>query len=173
MGYIVNFFNSPFFIIIGGVSTLLMIAGVLYAAYLILAGILPVLYRLGMALSKREVAIFASSEYDSLKSMLVDSKIFKNKNIIQVNKNDIKKAHKANLFLVHWSDYKDCMNEILQLKNDSTALVIYAPQSEEKIDDQDMLNKINLQRNSIIVNFRDRLLNDIFISLITANYERK
>ena len=104
--------------------------------------------------------------------MLIDSKIFKDKNIIKINKNDIKKAHKANLFLVHWSDYQEAMNEILESKNDSTALVIYAPQSEGRIENQEMLNKINSQRNSIIVNFRGRLLNDILISLITANYER-
>ena len=50
MEYIVKFFDSKFFIIVGGISTLLMFASLLYAAYLVLTGIAPVLYRLGTAL---------------------------------------------------------------------------------------------------------------------------
>lgn len=166
-----DFFSSPFFTILGGISALLVVGGFLYSVYLVLKGILPVLYRVGMALSKRKVAIFATNEFCSLKNMLVDSKILNARNIMQINKNEINKASKANLFLVHWDAYQELMSEILRLKTDSIALVVYAPQSEGRIENQEILNNINSQRNSIIVNFRGRLLNDIFVSLITAHYE--
>jgi hypothetical protein len=169
----INFFNHPFFIVVGGLSTVLMIGGFVYAACLIIKGIFPVWYRLGMGLSKRKIAIFAFSEFESLKSLLVDSKIFEEKNILRINKNDLRKAEKETLFLVHWKDYQEKMNEILDIKKDSTALIVYAPQSEGRIENQEMLDKINSHRNSVIVNFRGRLLNDILTCLITTSYDRK
>ena len=169
---ITNFFNHPFFIIVGGLATILMIIGFFYTAYLVIKGVFPVWYRLGMGLSKRKIAIFASTEFESLKSMLVDSKIFEKNNVIQINKNDLKKAEKETIFLVHWKDYQEKIDDILALKKDSTALVVYAPQSEGKIEPQEKMDKINLHRNAIVVNFRGRLLNDILTSLITTSYDR-
>lgn len=170
---IINFFNHPFFIIVGGLTTVFMIFAFLYTSYLVISGIFPVWYRLGIGLSKRKVAIFASSEFGSLKSMLVDSKIFEINNIIQINKNDLRKAETETLFLVHWKDYQDKMHEILNFKKDSTALIVYAPQHEGRIEDPAILQRINDHRNSIIVNFRGRLLNDILTCLITTSYDRQ
>ena len=104
--------------------------------------------------------------------MLTESKIFKEKNIIRINKNDIKKSAQAKIFLVHWKDFQDEILEILNLKQDNIALIIYAPQEEGTIENQETLTKINQQRNAVIVNFRGRLMNDILTSLITANYEQ-
>lgn len=164
---IVNFFDNPFFIIMGGLFTLLAISGFIYTLILVIRGVVPILCRLGIALSKGKIAIFASTEYNSLKDMMIDSKIFKVKNIIQINKNDIDKAAKANLFLVHWKEYKDEIRHILSLKKDGISLIVYAPQHEGQIEDESLM-LINGKRNSIIVNFRGRLLNDILISLITS-----
>jgi hypothetical protein len=144
-----------------------------YSVYLVLSGIIPVLYRLGKGLSKGKIAIFAEAEFFSLKSMILDSKIFRAKNIIQVHRNELRKAERYDLFLVHWKDYQTAMDDILRIKKDSIALIVYAPQHEGRIEDQSMLNRINNQRNAIIVNFRGRLLNDILISLITTSHERK
>ena len=105
--------------------------------------------------------------------MLIDSKIFKGKNILQVNKNDLKKAEKETLFLVHWKDYQDEIDDILAIKKDSTALIVYAPQNEGRIEPADKMEKINYHRNTIVVNFRGRLLSDILISLITTSYEKR
>jgi len=170
---VMNFFGSPFFNIVGGISTILMISGFFYTACLVLKGVVPVWYRLGIGLSTSTIAVFASSsEFSSLKSMLVDSKIFKEKNIMKIHGNDIDKAKGAKIFLVHWKDFQNEMSKILVLKEDSTALIIYAPQKEGRIDSQETLNQINQKRNSVIVNFRGRLMNDILTSLITANYGR-
>lgn len=167
---IINFFNHPFFIIVGGLSTLLMVATFLYSLYLVMRGIVPVWYRLGKGLARRSIAVFAdSNEFNGLRDMLVDSKIFRSKNIHPITINSINKAEGYTVFLVHWSKYKDKIDEILRIKKDSTALVIYAPQSEGLIDLEKM-HLINSHRNSIVVNFRGRLINDILVSLITTVY---
>lgn len=168
---IINFFNHPFFIVVGGFATFVMIIGFLYTAWLVISGVLPVWYRLGIGLSERKIAVFASTDYASLQNMLVDSKMFKQSNILQISPTDLKKAEKQSLFLVHWKDFQSKLDEILSIKKDSTALIVYAPQSEGRID-QALVDKINEHRNSIIVNFRGRLLNDILISLITTSYEK-
>ncbi len=124
-----------------------------------------------MGLSKRKIAVFANKEFDALKSMLVDSKIFKDKNIFRVPKNALKKADKETIFLIHWKEYKNEIDEIISIKKDNTAMIVYAPQNEGRIE-QESIDKIDDQRNSIIVNFRGRLLNDILISMITTRDER-
>lgn len=168
----VSFFNNSFFIIAGGVSTIIVITGFLYVMFLVIKGVLPVWYRLGMGLSKRKIAVFASDEYASLESMLADSKIFKRKNIMRVNKNDIRKAEDYSLLVVYWKDFSDKLKEILSIKKDSAALVVYAPQNEGIID-KASIDLINEHRNAIVVNFRGRLLNDIVSCLITTCYEQR
>lgn len=105
--------------------------------------------------------------------MLIDSKIFNEKNIFQIHNNDLTKAKKATIFLVHWKDYESQINEIISLKEDSTALIVYAPQNEGKIESQEIVNKIGNERNSILVNFRGRLINDIVSSIITTSFFQK
>lgn len=171
MEEIIKFFNHPFFIVVGGLATLLMIIGVIYAFWLIIRGVLPVWYRLGLGLSQRKIAIFSVTEFASLSSLLADSKIFERKNIVQINKNDMSKAEKETVFLVHWNDFKDKIDDILNYKKDDTALIVYAPQNEGRIDQQEM-DKITTHRNTVVVNFRGRLLNDILLSLITTSYKK-
>lgn len=170
METIINFFNHPFFIIVGGSATILMIFGFFYTVFLVIKGVLPVWYRLGIGLSKRQIAIFAKDEYASLNSMLTDSKIFSK--TLQINKNDIRKAEKETIFLVHWKEFQYELDDIMAIKKDSTPLIIYAPTQEGSIDDENM-NKINSHRNSVVVNLRGRLLNDILTSLITTSYEKR
>lgn len=169
---IINFFNHPFFIIVGGISTLFAILVLVYTVYLGVKGVIPVWYRLGLGLSKRKIAIFASDEYQDLRSMLVDSKIFDEKNVEQITKDNIKKAENYTFFLVHWKEFQTKIDEIIQIKKDTTALVVYAPQNEGRIEPIETMEKINSQRNTVVVNFRGRLLNDILVSLITTSYER-
>jgi hypothetical protein len=172
MQAIFEFFNQPFFTVLGGLTSLLMLAAMIYTIYLILRGVIPVWIRLGKGLSKRKIAVFANGEFDSLKSMLVDSGIFKESNVVKIDKNSLEKAEDMTLFLVHWKSFESEIENILELKKDYAALVIYAPQIEGLID-KAALEKINQKRNAIIVNFRGRLLNDILTSMITTGYETK
>ena len=164
-----NFFNHPFFVIVGGIATLVMIVTFFYSIILVIRGVFPVWYRLGKGLSKREIAIFENDEFDSLKCILVDSRIFKEKNIIKIEQNYIKKAESISLLLLHWKAFKDNIDNVLSIKKDSDALIIYAPQ-EEGLIDKSILTKINQERNCIVVNLRGRLLNDILSSMITTSY---
>ncbi len=170
MQTIVNFFNHPVFIILGGISTLITLIAAVYAIYLVTKGIFPVWYRLGMGLSKRKIAVFAENEFDGLKNMLVDSGLFQKANVIKIDRGAIKKAESMKLFLVHWKSFEGKIEEILGIKEDSTALIVYAPQDEGFID-KAIMEKISQERNSIVVNLRGRLLNDILVSMITTGYK--
>src|SRR5262245_50176559 len=160
MQEIISFFSQPVFVVLRGLTTMVVILGVIYSAYLWIRGVLPVLYRLGIGLSKRRIAVFAEEQFESLKSMLIDSRIFREENVVRINKNDLRKAESITLLLVHYKPFKGEMEKILSLKKDAHALIVYAPQSEGSIEN-DLRDKINGERNSILVNFRGRLMNGV------------
>lgn len=168
---IIDFFNHPFFICVGGLTALLAVIGLLCTAFKVAQGLLPVWFRLGMGLAKRRIAILAEDQSSALKDVLVDSHLFKAKNIILVGKDSLKKAESATILLVHWKPFASQIDQILHIKKDSDALIIYAPQKEGFINDED-LAKLTAHRHTIIVNFRGRLLNDIYTSMITTSYEK-
>jgi len=166
------FLKHPCFDIIDKIATVGMFLGVCYTAYLIIRGILPVLYRLGLGLSMRKVAIFASTEsYESLKATLVDSKIFKQKNIVHIKKDNIDKAKNESLFLVDWETFENKIDDVFSArKSDQTAVIIYAQPSSIP---NERMSQIGNRANTVVVNFRGRLLNDILTSLITTSFDRK
>jgi sRNA-binding carbon storage regulator CsrA len=170
MQQIIDFFNHPFFIIVGGLTTSFAAIAVIFTIFFVVKGVLPVWYRLGMGLTRRKITVFAEDEFDNLKGLLVDSKIFQGKNIIKIERNSIKKAASSTLLLVHWKCFETEIEDILRIKKDSAALIIYAPRDEGTIKDKEILEKINQERNAIIVNFRGRLLNDILTCMITTSY---
>jgi len=170
MGLIVAFFNHPFFIVVGGIATVIMISGFLYTVWVVVSGVFPVWYRLGMGLSKRRVAIFASLErFEEIKTLLVDSSIFKEKNIVHITLNTIDKAKGQTIFLVDWETFKDQIDRVFSCtKNHQTAVVIYAKPGSIL---PEKMNDIANRQNTVVVNFKGRLLNDILTSLITTSYE--
>ena len=140
--------------------------------YLFLKGVIPVLYRLGMGLSKKKIAIFAQdSEFNELKRLLLQSEIFKEKNIIQITKNNIEAASGLNVFLVYWKDSKEIFDQIKVRKSKDTPLIIYAPPQDPSVDEENMC-VINNTMNAILVRFKGRLLNDILVSLMTTSYTK-
>lgn len=169
---IISFFNHPFFIIVGGISTVALVLTALYSTYLVIKGVFPVWIRLGFGLSQRKIAIFADhGRYLELKKMLEESKIFQPKNINQYGKSTIKNAENVSLILVHWEFASEFIDQILEIKKASDALIVYAPRDEKELPSTD-LKKITNQPNSILVNFRGRLLNDILVSMITTSYKK-
>lgn len=169
MQAVIEFFNA-FFSIAGGISILFILIQAFSTAYLYAKGIIPVWIRIGRGLSERKIAVFAEGEdFTDLSSMLVDSGLFLKSNVVKIEKNSINKAESMTLFLVHWTSFESQIEEILDLKDDHFGLIIYAPQKEGIIDPT-RFNKIANKRNTIVVNLRGRLLNDIFISMITTGY---
>jgi len=127
-------------------------------------------YRIGKGLAKRKIAIFADTEFDSLKDLLVDSGLIREKNIIKIGKRNMAKAENCSLYLVHYLPFKAEIDSILAQKKDKDALIVYAPRDEGNIE-PDHMKKINKQRNTTTVNFQGRMLNDVFISMITTSFK--
>ncbi len=166
------FFNHPFFTVIGSLTTILAILTAIYALVCWIIGITPVVFRIGYALWKREIAVFSSQEqFNVIKTMLLDSKIFSEKNIVNINKGNIEKAKKFTIFLIEWETFSDKINEIFMSRvSEQTSIVIYAkPGSIPQNQMADIANRTNV----IVVNFKGRLLNDILISMITSSYNSK
>lgn len=168
---ITNFYNHPLFIIVGGLTVTLGVLGFLYKVVCWTFGITPVVFRLGIALWKRRVAIFGSVEsFGSIKDSLLDSKIFKEQNILHIDLNNIDKAKDETIFLVDWETSGDKIEQIFSTrKNHQTAVVIYAKPASIP---QDKMSDIANRANTVVVNFRGRLLNDVLTSLITTSYDR-
>jgi hypothetical protein len=159
--------------IVGTVQTLVVIALFLYGAYLWIRGIGPVLYRLGNGLANRKIAIFAKTDNrSSLKNLLLDSGLFREKNIIEIGgSQDLGKAEEASVYLVFWHDWANEVDEILRMKPDKCALIVYAPYNMEKIPTEQMAN-LDGKRHTAVTQFRGRLLNDIVTSMITTRYKK-
>jgi hypothetical protein len=160
---------TAFLDILGYASTVLVIGYTVTAVILWFRGILPVLLRLGNGLAARKIAIFARAEaMTSLEILLMDSKLFRKKNVLKIpTVGDIGASEPATLFLVYWPDWKDDLQEILRLKRDGTALIVYAPQEHGFIPKEAMV-ALEKKRNVVVNNFRGRLLNDIVASMITS-----
>ena len=157
--------------VIGIIETVLLVAGFIWAFVLWGRGITPALLRLGNGFAKRKIAIFANGDnMVSLKNLLLDSKLFKGKNICEITKvDDIGRTEGVTVYLVFWHDWADHIDEILRQKSDQCALVVYAPYDLGKIPDEQM-KKLDGKRHTAVTNFRGRLLNDIVVSMITTSY---
>lgn len=166
---IVDFFNHPFFILFSGFSVLVVIIGSLSGIYLWVKGILPVIVRLGCALAKRKVAIFGDWEaYHTLRSYLAESGIFKEKNILYIPLDNLEKARDKCIFLVDWKTAGHEINAILEKKGAlHTAMIIYA--SPGSIP-HDKMETIANKENTVVVNAKGRLLNDMLNCLITTSF---
>ena len=141
-----------------------------------LLGVLPLFKRLGLSRWWRKIAIIANDEkYNSIKQDLLDTKIFREKNIIQISKSTLSKVKDYNLLLLHYKSFeKEDIEKVLNDKSSGTGLVVYFPElmdGEEKIPN-DMLKKIDSHPFTIVTNFRGRLINDLLITFLTTSYEK-
>jgi hypothetical protein len=136
----------------------------------VVRGIVPVLWRLGNGLANRQIALFAKGDnLSSLKNLLLDSKLLRRKNIIDVTApGDIGRAKAATVYIVFWHDWADDIDAILDQKPDSCALIVYSPYDREEIPTEQM-KKLDGKRHTAVTNFRGRLLNDIITSMITTS----
>lgn len=161
-----------FLVFVGYITTVIVIFQVITGFVLWTKGILPVLIRLGYGLSTKKIIIFAKNDnLNSLKSLLVDSGLFDEKNIDSVaSMSDIGKAESKSIFLIFWPDWQEHIDDILNKVQDKSALLVYAPQESGFIP-KEIMAKLNEQRNATVTNFRGRLLNDITTSIITTSYK--
>ncbi len=160
--------------LIGVIETIILVAGIIFGIFTWIKGIAPALFRLGNGLSNRKIAIFAKNgNLESLKHLLYDSGLFKEKNIYGIHKKeDFGRAESVTLYLVYWPDYCDDIDEILDMKSDNCPLIVYTPYENGRVSDEKM-KKMDGKRNTSITNFRGRLLNDIVIAMMTTSYLKK
>lgn len=158
--------------VVGAIDTIVLIILVGRRIILWTRGISPALYRLGNGLANRRIALFAKNDsLNSLRTLLVQSKLFRGKNVLAItNINDIGIAEQASVYLMFWPDWKDNLNDILQMKPDACALIVYAPRDHGPIPEPEMV-QLDGKRHTAVTNFRGRLLNDIVTAMITTSYE--
>lgn len=167
-----SFFNHPLIAFTGAIAALWLLATIAATIYLIVRGILPVLYRLGIALSKRKIALFATEKADEISNILVDSGLYRQKNILVIDQDSIKRAANCSLYIVHYKPYSAKMTAILDIKRDTDALIVYSPAEDGKIELEKM-KEIGEQRNTVLCNFRGRLINDVLVCMITTGLGQK
>jgi hypothetical protein len=159
--------NHPVIVIVGGISFCLTALAIIAVVIGWALGISPPLIRLGLGLWRRKIAIISSVEnFRGLRECLVDSKLFKESNIVNLGTDNLEKGKKFSLLLVDWSSTKDAIEQIIAVReSDQTPLIIYAKPATIP---NDMMSNIADRPNTVVVNFRGRLLNDIITSLITT-----
>ncbi len=171
MEEIIHFCSNPLFEIMGAITTILMFISFVYGIACWFFCITPIAFRFGIGLQKREVAIFGNDKaFGELKECLTDARIFKEKNIIHIRDNNIDKAKDKTFFLVDWSSLDNNIGMIFNVrKNHQTPVIIYAKPGSIP---QDIMSDIANRTNTIVVNFKGRLLNDILTALVTTNYNK-
>lgn len=169
MNYILPILNF-----IGLVTTTITAVGIVLVGYWTFRGLIPALFRLGYGLQRRRIAIVATGDsLNNLEGLIGDSRLFNNKRIIRAaGQSEIEAISRANLILINWPDCRDYLEDILLLKSEQTALIVYAPHSGGRIENDDMA-KLEQKKHVVVCNFRGRLMNDIVTSMITTGYEKK
>jgi hypothetical protein len=167
---IIDFFNHPIFIIVGGLTVISATIGVIYRIVCIFLGVSPIVFRIGKAVWLRKIAIVGSAEaYGSLKDIITDSGIFKKKNVTHIPLDNIDKVKEETILLIDWETSNNQIDHIfLARKNHNTAIIIFAKAGS--IPNEKMAEIAN-KSNTVVVNFKGRLLNDILNSLITTSFE--
>lgn len=170
MEAIKNFFDCPFMTIVWWISTIILVLGFIYKFICWMFSITPIAWRLWRAIYNKKIAIFwDDNAFNEIKSVISDSPTFKEKNIEHVRLNSLEKWKRYSLFIVDWNSCKDNIYEIYSMrKNEQTSIIILA--KPWAIDNNTMTDIAN-RTNTIVVNFKWRLLNDIFNSLITTEYD--
>lgn len=167
---IIDFFNHPIFIIVGGITVITAVVGIIYRVLCVILGISPLVYRVGKAVWRRKIAIIGNAEaYSSLKNSITDTGIFKKDNVIHIPVENIDKAKEQSILLVDWETSNSQIDQIfIARKNHNTAVIIFAKAGSIP---QDKMSEIANKSNTVVVNFKGRLLNDILNSLITTSFE--
>lgn len=169
--FIAFLINNPVILLIGSLITLSTIVIWIYNVYLIGSGLAQIFLRLGKGLSRRKIGVLAEEKESELVDLLIDSGLFKRKNILTARRSDINRVEDCTIKLVHWERFEEDIDKILNMKEDNHALIVYAPAEGPRISKENM-DKLSMHRNTVIVNFRGRLLNDILTSMLTTEFSK-
>lgn len=172
--HIVN--NNSTFAIFSFLSTLLFVIMVVSCVIIFFQhffSLWPVLRNLAKGLVQKKIAIFSDPKSEKINNMLTGSTLIKKKNIkdfVYTELDDIPYYH---ILIVKWkADHKEDILKIIGKKERYQALIVYAPKCDGLIDDETMI-KIEENRHCSVCNFRGRLFNDVFLSMLAIAFEKK
>lgn len=141
-----------------------------------LLGITPLLYRLGLGRWLRKISIVANADnFTSLKADMVDSGVFRERNIDHISSLHLSKVKEANLLLLDYGSFTEQqVKTVIRDKPSAAGMVVYFPgfSQTNRIPD-DIAKLINNEPHTVLVNFRGRLINDILTTLLSTSYAKK
>lgn len=131
-----------------------------------------VLWRIGLGLARRRIALLASSDDNEvLRGTILDSGIFAERNLIEVRKiESLERAAEASVWLLHWPSWHSHFDQVLAALKPRSVLLVYAPAGQSTLPSE-VMARLNQLSNVALVNFRGRLLNDLVTSLITTSVQ--
>ena len=139
-------------------------------------GLWPMLKRFGFARWKRRILIVGDNERaSSLKTDLVDSGVFREKNIDIASKGHLAKVKESSLILLDYKSFEnnsEIIKEIISYKKYNSGMVVYYPIGPKRIPD-DITQEINNCQFTTLCNMRGRLVNDLVVTLWSTSYEKK
>ncbi len=170
-------FIKLFIDIIGVLTTIFAIGLFIWAIISWSMGIFPLFLRLGFGRWTRKIKIAANDEtYRNIKTDLIDTGVFREKNIEQITNQSLTKIKNESLVLVHYQSFsEDDIKKILSYKNAATGFIFYFPEFSppENVISKEMMKAINNEQFTTVVNMRGRLMNDIITTLLSTSYEKR
>lgn len=159
---------------IGGVTIVVAIIGGLMTFFGWSAGVFMVMKRLGLGRWYRKVTILSDvNNGESLKKDLIDSGVFREKNIKLIGENNISDIKSADLVLLdYWSISPEKALGAISNKQKHAGLVVYSPMKKGRIEDE-VTARINDEPFTTLVQMRGRLVNDLLITLMSTSYDKK
>lgn len=163
--------------IVGTLTTVLAIALFVWAVISWCLGVFPLFLRLGFGRWTRKIAIVADdNNCSSLTTDLIDTGIFREKNIYQIKADSLAKLKDTTLALIHYQSFDGSqINTMLTNKRAKASFIFYFPEyaPPSTVIPPEMLKAINNHPFTIIVNTRGRLINDIVTTLLSTSYDKK
>ena len=140
-------------------------------------GVYPLFLRLGFARWSRKIAIVANDDlYSTLKTDLLDTGIFREKNIYPIKADTLSKVKETTLALIHYQSFtEEQIKTILLNKKPNAGFVFYFPEftPPSVIIPQAIMKEINSHQFTTVVNMRGRLINDIVTTLLSTSYDKR
>lgn len=161
-----------------GIATTLFAIGLFFWAVISWSmGVFPLFLRLGFGRWSRKIAIIANDEkYSSLKTDLIDTGVFREKNIYQIKNGALSKVKDVSLALVHYQSFsEEEITTILNNKKPNAGFIFYFPEftPPATVIPTNVMNNINSHQFTTVVNMRGRLMNDIMVTLLSTGYDKK
>ena len=165
---------SRIFEAIGFITTIMAIIGGLVTIVGWIAGVSMVMKRLGLGRWYRKVLIVSGGESgEMLKKDLIDSGVFRGKNISIIGGQSLSDIKTADLILLdYWSIDPNRVLTAIGNKQNRAGMVVYSPMKNGRITPE-VTERINDEPFTTIVQMRGRLVNDLLITLMSTSYYKK